>query len=201
MGGPWASRCSSTTSRPFWAGRGSTWRTCSFSMSTGAAGSAACCWHIWLASRWSAGAAVWSGRCSTGTATRSSSTSAWERGRTPIGPCTASRARLSPVLPDNSSEMEVLRPKALETHPGEQVVPWARRQLEVAREILDNPGGGLLFATQTIGQVRAALEERDPERWEEVVAILGQAEDLAVHRDFEESRRQLAGALDKLTPK
>jgi hypothetical protein len=96
--------------------------------------------------------------------------------------------------------MEVLHPKPLETHPGEQVVPWARRQLEVAREILDNPGGGLLFATQTIGQVRAALEERDPERWEEVVAILGHAEDLAVHRDFEESRRQLAGALEKLTP-
>jgi hypothetical protein len=79
------------------------------------------------------------------------------------------------------------------------VVLWARGQLEVAREILDNPGGGLLFATQTIGQVRAALEERDPERWEQVVAILGHAEDLAVHRDFEESRRQLDGALEKLT--
>ncbi len=104
-------------------------------------------------------------------------------------------------MPDNSSEMEVLHPKPLETHPGEQVVPWARRQLELAREILDNPGGGLLFATQTIGQVRAALEERDPERWEEVVAMLGQAEDLAVHREFEESRRRLAGALEKLTPK
>jgi len=104
-------------------------------------------------------------------------------------------------LPDNSSQMEVLRPKKLETHPGEQVIPWARRQLELAREILDNPGGGLLFATQTIGQVRAALEERDPERWEGIVAILGEAEDLAVHRDFEQSRRRLAGALEKLTPK
>ena len=104
-------------------------------------------------------------------------------------------------MPDNSSEMEVLRPKKLETHPGEQVIPWARRQLELAREILDNPGGGLLFATQTVGQVRAALEERDPERWEEVVAILGQAEDLAVHREFEQSRRRLVGALEKLTPK
>jgi hypothetical protein len=104
-------------------------------------------------------------------------------------------------LPDNSSEMEVLRPKKLETHPGEQVIPWARRQLELAREILDNPGGGLLFATQTVGQVRAALEERDPERWEEVVAILGQAEDLAVHREFEQSRRRLADALEKLPSK
>jgi hypothetical protein len=97
--------------------------------------------------------------------------------------------------------MEVLHPKPLETHPGEQVIPWARRQLELAREILDNPGGGLLFATQTIGQVRAGLEEREPERWEEVIAILGQAEDMAVHRDFEESRRLLAEALLKLTPK
>jgi hypothetical protein len=97
--------------------------------------------------------------------------------------------------------MEVLHPKPLETHPGEQVIPWARRQLELAGEILDNPGGGLLFATQTIGQVRAALEERAPERWEEVAAILGQAEDLAVHREFDESRRLLAEALEKIAPK
>ncbi len=73
--------------------------------------------------------------------------------------------------------MEVLHPKKLETHPGEQVIPWARRQLELAREILDNPGGGLLFAT------------------------LAQAEDLAVHREFDESRRLLAEALQKLTLK
>jgi hypothetical protein len=97
--------------------------------------------------------------------------------------------------------MEVLHPKPLETHPGEQVIPWARRQLELAREILDNPGGGLLFATQTVGQVRAALEEREPERWEDVIATLGQAEDLAVHREFEQSRQRLAEALQKLTPK
>ena len=97
--------------------------------------------------------------------------------------------------------MEVLRPKKLETHPGEQVIPWARRQLELAREILDNPGGGLLFATQTIGQVRAALEEREPDRWEEVIAVLGQAEDLAVHREFEQSRRLLAEAIEKLPSK
>jgi hypothetical protein len=104
-------------------------------------------------------------------------------------------------LPDNSFAMEVLHPKPLETHPGEQVIPWARRQLELAREILDNPGGGLLFATQTIGQVRAAFEEGEPARWEEVIAILGQAEDLAVHREFDESRRLLIEALDKLSAK
>jgi hypothetical protein len=94
--------------------------------------------------------------------------------------------------------MEVLRPKKLETHPGDQVIAWARRQLELAREILDNPGGGLLFATQTIGQVRADLHEREPERWEEVVRILERAEDLAVHREFDESRQLLAEALKKL---
>jgi len=94
--------------------------------------------------------------------------------------------------------MEVLRPKPLETHPGDQIVPWARRQLELAREILDNPGGGLLFATQTIGQVRAALQERNPERWEDVVPVLERAEDLVVHGEFEESRRLLGEALEKL---
>jgi hypothetical protein len=103
-------------------------------------------------------------------------------------------------LPDNSQHMEVLHPKKLETHPGDQLIAWALRQLELAREILDNPGGGLLFATQTIGQVRAALHERDHERWEEVVAILERAEDLAVHREFAESRRLLAEALKKLSP-
>jgi hypothetical protein len=97
--------------------------------------------------------------------------------------------------------MEVLRPKKLETHPGDAVIPWARRQLELAREILDNPGGGLLFASQTIGQVRAALFERDPERWEDVVAILERAEDAAVHREFDDSRRLLAEALDKISPR
>lgn len=97
--------------------------------------------------------------------------------------------------------MEVLRPKPLETHPGEEVIPWARGQLELAREILDNPGGGLLFATQTIGQVRAGLQERDAERWEEVVAMLERAEDAAVHREFEQSRKLLAEALQKLAPK
>jgi len=94
--------------------------------------------------------------------------------------------------------MEVLRPKPLETHPGDEVIPWARRQLELAGEILDNPGGGLLFATQTIGQVRAALQERDVERWQETVISLERAEDLAVHREFDSSRRLLAEALEKL---
>jgi hypothetical protein len=97
--------------------------------------------------------------------------------------------------------MEVLRPKKLETHPGDQVISWAGGQLKLAGEILDNPGGGLLFATQTIGQVRAALQERNADRWAEVVSILERAEDQAVHREFEDSRQLLGQALEKLSSK
>ena len=95
--------------------------------------------------------------------------------------------------------MEVLRPKELDTHPGEEIVPWARRQLEIAVSILDNPGGGLLFATQTIGQVKAGLNERDHERWEHVVAILDRAEDAAVRREFDTARRLVGEATAKLS--
>jgi hypothetical protein len=94
--------------------------------------------------------------------------------------------------------MDVLRPKELETHPGEMIVGWARGQLEIARSILDNPGGGLLFATQTVGQVKAGLSERDRERWEDVVAILDKAEDAAVRREFDTARRLLDEVLGKL---
>jgi hypothetical protein len=94
--------------------------------------------------------------------------------------------------------MEVLRPKELDTHPGEEIVVWARRQLDIGSSILDNPGGGLLFATQTVGQVKAALHERDPERWEEVVAILDRAEDAGIRREFDAARRLVGEALAKL---
>ena len=94
--------------------------------------------------------------------------------------------------------MDVLRPKELDTHPGEEIVRWARGQLEIARSILDNPGGGLLFATQTVGQVKAGLAERDRERWEDVVAILDQSEDAAVRREFDTARRLLDEVLGKL---
>ena len=94
--------------------------------------------------------------------------------------------------------MEVLRPKPLDTHPGDEIVGWARDQLGIARDILDNPGGGLLFATQTIGQVRAALHERDAERWKDVVRLLETAEDASVHREFPTARQLLDGATGKL---
>jgi len=96
--------------------------------------------------------------------------------------------------------MEVLRPKERATHPGDEIVSWARAQLEIAGSILDNPGGGLLFATQTIGQVKAGLHERDAERWEQLVAILDRAEDAAVRREFDAARGLLDEATKKLGP-
>ena len=96
--------------------------------------------------------------------------------------------------------MEVLRPKELDTHPGDEIVLWARGQLEIARSILDNPGGGLLFATQTVGQVKAGLHERDPEKWEDVVAILDRVEDTAVRREFDAARELMDQAATKLGP-
>lgn len=95
--------------------------------------------------------------------------------------------------------MEVLHPKKLDTHPGEEIVAWSRDQLGIARSILDDPGGGLLFATQTIGQVRAGLHERDATRWEDVVQMLDRAEDAAVHREFVTARRLIDEALANLS--
>lgn len=95
--------------------------------------------------------------------------------------------------------MDVLHPKKLETHPGESIVGWARGQLAIAREILDNPGGGLLFATQTVGQVKSALRERDAARWEDVVAVLDRVEDAGVRREFETARTLLDEAVRKLS--
>jgi hypothetical protein len=94
--------------------------------------------------------------------------------------------------------MEVLKPKELDTHPGDEIITWAREQLSIARSILDNPGGGLLFATQTMGQVRAGLTERDPARWDEVADLLERAEDAAIRREFSTARRLLDEAIRKL---
>ncbi len=94
--------------------------------------------------------------------------------------------------------MEVLRPKKLEIHPGDSIIGWARGQLEIAREILDNPGGGLLFATQTVGQVKSALHERDAARWEDVVALLDRVEDAGVRREFDTARTLLVDVLARL---
>lgn len=94
--------------------------------------------------------------------------------------------------------VDVLGPKPLDTHPGDEIVSWAKEQLAIARDIVDNPGGGLLFATQTIGQVKAGLTERDRERWEEAVRMLDRAEDAAVRRQFAEARKLLEESASRL---
>ena len=94
--------------------------------------------------------------------------------------------------------MDVLRPKELDMHPGDRIIGWARGQLEIARSILDNPGGGLLFATQTVGQVKASLRERDAEHWAELIEVLDHVEDAAVRREFETARVLLDRAMAKL---
>ena len=94
--------------------------------------------------------------------------------------------------------VDVRGPKPLDTHPGDEIVGWAREQLGIARSIVDNPGGGLVFATQTMGQVRSGLVERDSHRWSEVARLLERAEDAAVRREFAQARALLTEASGKL---
>lgn len=96
------------------------------------------------------------------------------------------------------SPVEVLGPKGPAPYGGADLLTWARSQLAIAGQIVDNPGGGLLFATQTMGQVRAALAETGADRWQPLIGMLEQAEDSAVRRHFGESRRLLAEALESL---
>jgi hypothetical protein len=84
-------------------------------------------------------------------------------------------------------------------YPAQDLVAWGRSQLEIARSILDNPGGGLLFATQAIGQVKAALQEHDEGRFAEVVEKLDRAEDRGIRREFDAARKLLDEALAKLS--
>lgn len=96
------------------------------------------------------------------------------------------------------SAVEVLGPKGPGLYGGADMLTWARNQLKIACEIIDNPGGGLLFATQSIGQVRSALAESDGARWREVVKLLEQAEDRAVRREFRRARELISEARSRL---
>lgn len=78
------------------------------------------------------------------------------------------------------------------------MLTWARNQLDIAGAIIDNPGGGLLFATQTLGQVRSALEEADADRWEAVIGALADAEDAGVQREFSRAREHIQRAAEHL---
>ena len=94
--------------------------------------------------------------------------------------------------------VDVRGPKEIATFPGDELVRWAQEQLGIARSILDNPGGGLLFATQAIGQVKSGLRERDADRWRPVVDRLEEAEDAAIHRDFGVARSKIDDAAAQL---
>ena len=96
------------------------------------------------------------------------------------------------------SRVEVLGPKGPARYGGADMLTWVHNQLEIAGQIVDNPGGGLLFATQTIGQVRAALAEADGDRWQGVLRRLADAEDRAVRRDFAGARAKLSEARERL---
>jgi hypothetical protein len=94
--------------------------------------------------------------------------------------------------------MDISTPKGPVAFHGKGLIAWARSQLVIASDIVDNPGGGLLFATQAIGQVLSALHEEDTQRWAPVVGLLERAEDAAIHRDFEGCRKLLEEASRKL---
>jgi hypothetical protein len=94
--------------------------------------------------------------------------------------------------------VEVIGPKGPERYGGADLLTWAHNQLGIAGQIVDNPGGGLLFATQTMGQVRAALADADAGSWHTVIELLAAAEDRAVRRDFAGARERLGEARAKL---
>ena len=83
--------------------------------------------------------------------------------------------------------MDVTGIKGPQTPGKDRLAHWALNQLLIAGTIMDNPGGGLLFATQTMGQVRAALKESREERFREPLLLLAEAENAAIRREFKHS--------------
>jgi hypothetical protein len=100
--------------------------------------------------------------------------------------------------------VEVLGPKGPSEHTGADLIPWARNQLVIADQIMDNPGGGLAFAASAVGQVEAALAELAESsevvrhRWEPVVELLNRVEDDMIRRHFDSARAGLAEAMKAL---
>jgi hypothetical protein len=77
-------------------------------------------------------------------------------------------------------------------------LPWVGQQLQIALDILDNPGGGLVFGYQALGQARAHLAETEPERWEDAIAELEEAERQALWRNYARARELIREALARL---
>lgn len=94
--------------------------------------------------------------------------------------------------------VDVRSPKGPHRPAGPQLVAWARQQLRIASEIVDNPGGGLLSATQAMGQVRVSLLSADAEKHGAAARALVRAEDAAIHRDFDAARSAIAEAQSHL---
>ena len=94
--------------------------------------------------------------------------------------------------------VEVLGPKGPARYGGADLLTWVHNQLEIASQIVDNPGGGLLFATQSIGQVRSALAEADADRWRSVLTVLESAEDRAIRRDYARARDLIRQAREQI---
>jgi hypothetical protein len=101
--------------------------------------------------------------------------------------------------------VEIVGPKGPHLYKGAEFIRWAFDQLTIADQIMDNPGGGLLFATTSVGQVKAALAERaarseeELHRWEPVTEILDRVEDHMVRRRYDSARARLRDAIEALT--
>jgi hypothetical protein len=80
-------------------------------------------------------------------------------------------------------------------------LPWVRDQLRIALDILDNPGGGLVFGYQALGQARAHLAETDPRRWDDAITKLEEAERQALWRNYERARELIREALASIPAK
>ncbi len=90
------------------------------------------------------------------------------------------------------------KPPPDSTRHGSVRLSWIREQLRIAGEIMDNPGGGLVFGYQAMGQARAHLEESGDPAYDEVIGLLTEAEREAVYRNFGRARELLARAGEKL---
>jgi hypothetical protein len=96
--------------------------------------------------------------------------------------------------------VEVLGPKGpVNRFAGADMLTWARNQLSVAYDIVDNPGGGLGAAIQAIGQVKVGLREQGGDKYARVVAVLEEAEEFAVHRRFPETKDLVRRATNQIT--
>lgn|GEM_PF-5254089 len=79
---------------------------------------------------------------------------------------------------------------------------WALKQLELATEVADNPGGGKLSAIQAVGQVRAYFEELDSsEEYKTIVKQLYQAERAFFYNQFDTGKQLINSVIAQVEGK